>query len=104
MADSANDTGEGGQVDEVGLASSAVRRPVTRNSPYTTVEITVSFRLHDVGGPCAFISAIADQPNGQRRLIDSQHFTNAPERLVDLTMDHVRVIALEHFLPLTSPF
>ncbi len=75
-----------------------------RSSPYSTVEITVSFRMHESGGPCAFVTCIVEHARGQRELRSSNHFTGTPERLLDLAIDHARVSALEEWLPLTSPF
>jgi hypothetical protein len=77
---------------------------MTRHSPYDTTSIEISFRTHDVAGPCCYVTVIRDEAGGQRHLVDSVHLTGAPERLYDDAMAKVREYAMAHWLVDVAPF
>jgi len=69
-----------------------------------SIEISLSLRMHDCAGPCAYVYALSIRSDGQRALIDSRHFTGDPLQLLDAASGFIRELQMEHFLPLTSPF
>ena len=77
---------------------------MTRHSPYDTTSIEVSFRTHATGGPCCFVTVLRDEAGGQRALVDSRHFSGAPERIYDDAMAYVREQAMQHWLVDVAPF
>lgn len=77
---------------------------MSRPRPTREVEVTLSYRLNEVGPPCLYLLVFHVRSDGQRSVVHSQHLTGAPERLVDLATTLARELSLEHFLTLTSPF
>jgi hypothetical protein len=69
------------------------------------VDITVSYRQHDIGGACCFVTVIETTPRGQLRTLYSKHVTELdPLRLVDQVNELVRELSLEHYLAVCEPF
>jgi hypothetical protein len=77
-----------------------MRRPLRTES----VEVTLSFRLHDCAGVCCYVTALRVDTAGQSSVLDSRHFTNEPLALIDSAEAYARQLVLEHFLPGTEPF
>lgn len=77
---------------------------MTRHSPYDETTVELSFRQHATGGPCCFITVVRDEAGGQRHLVDSKHLVGAPEAIYDQAMQHVRQMAMAHWLVDVAPF
>ena len=77
---------------------------MTRHNPFSTTQITVSFRTHRYTGPCAFISVTRDEDGGLLALVDSSHHIGQPEQLVDTVLELVRAHSISHWLVDQDPF
>lgn len=73
-------------------------------SPLVYVEIEVSYRWRGPEPACAFVTVIEQRGSVHRRIVDTQHLTGSPERLVDQVNDLVRQWTLEHVLSHVEPF
>jgi hypothetical protein len=73
-------------------------------SRFSSVEISLSYRLHPHGRSCCYVYAYLVTDGDERSLLGSKHFTASPERLVDQVDAYVRELQLEHYLTRVDPF
>ena len=69
------------------------------------VDLTISFRQHDVAGACCFLTVTEVTVRGQMRVLVSEHITQRdPLALVDAVNARVRHLQMEHYVAVCEPF
>jgi len=77
---------------------------MARSRRLEEITVTLSMRLHDCAGPCAYVYAVRVTADGRQSVLDSRHITGTPDNVLDQGLAFGRHLLLEHFLTLTEPF
>jgi hypothetical protein len=77
---------------------------MSRQRRLEEIEISLSLRLHDCAGPCAYVYAVRVTADGRRAVLDSRHFAGDPVHVLDQAHAFARELELEHFLAICEPF
>jgi hypothetical protein len=69
-----------------------------------SVEISLSYRLHESAGPCCYVVTLISREHGQPSIHASEHIVGRPEQVVDRALTLARQLSYEEFLTLCEPF